>query len=212
MPHYTDTTDKIIKTYFQGITKKDFLYKNKIYEPKKLKTNYKLFRGYTCPPNCGACCPVFSLDYLPTEKRPEQCKERYITFNEKEYKIYSITQSDNKTKHCQFMSLVDGRCEIHGMQPFSCDFELLRFSLFQDGTARLITRQFGRGWALTRYDNVTKGAMCEITPIDKDSINDVLRKLNRLKQWAEYFKLGVTHIDTILQTIPEKILEMVAEK
>jgi hypothetical protein len=43
-----------------------------------------------------------------------------------------------------------------------------------------------------------KGAQCKITSITEESVQDVIRKLKKLREWAEYFE-----IPTCLSTIIE---------
>lgn len=92
----------------------------------------------------------------------------------------------------------DGRCGVHGKQPFSCDFELIRSLKFSDPekSHRLTQKLFGRGWQLLRIDG-QRGARCEMLSISEQSVADVVRKLGRLKQWCEHF--GLKHrVDVIL--------------
>lgn len=192
-----DSLDKIIGTYFAGITRSSFTYKDRVYPPQNLLVSHLLFRGYTCPENCGGCCPRFSLDYLTSEYCPmPQVKLREVDFNGSKIPIISDMQLDHQDHHCKNLTKSNGRCGIHGNQPFSCDFELCRFLTFNDRNV-LTSKLFGRGWAFLRTDN-ERGALCEMLPVTKETIDEVIRKLIRLKQWAEYF--GVDHcLDAIIQ-------------
>jgi len=52
-------------------------------------------------------------------------------------------------------------------------------------------RPFGRGWAMLTVDG-TRGAKCTWEDTDRISIaeqQDIVRKLERLKQWMEYWRL-----------------------
>jgi hypothetical protein len=95
----------------------------------------------------------------------------------------------------------DGRCNIHGQQPFSCDFELIRFdtaeveTLIQIGNEKknefkneITLEKFGRGHLFKRVDG-GRGALCDILPETTGTWRDVIRKLKRLREWAEYFNL-----------------------
>jgi hypothetical protein len=64
---YTDSVDKIVTVYLASVCKKQIHYKGRIYTPKPLTVSPLIFRGFTCPANCGGCCPRFTLDYLPSD-------------------------------------------------------------------------------------------------------------------------------------------------
>lgn len=164
---------------------------------KPLRLSPLLLRGYTCPANCGGCCPVFSLDYLPSEDKPEGVIPRDVDG----ILIYSDLQKGNKGNHCKNLDHSNGRCKIHGRQPFSCDFELVRFSLFSsdDHANHVAVRLFGRGWNMLRVDG-ERGALCEITEITPETIADVARKFRRLEEWAIDFHVP-TRICAILDWI-----------
>ena|ERR1700677_4532393 len=192
-----DSIDKIVESYFVGITREPFEYKGKIYEPKNLVVSPMLFRGYTCPEHCGGCCPRFSLDYISREYfvPTENHKLREVEFNGHGIIVLSDMQLDHENHHCRNLIKENGRCGIHGHQPFSCDFELIRF-IHQSDRVILTQKLFGRGWAMLRTDN-ERGARCEMTEVTKETISEVVRKLNRLKVWAEYF--GVKHcLDAVI--------------
>jgi Fe-S-cluster containining protein len=186
-----DSIDKVVQSYFSAITRSTFTYKGKNYEPKNLVVSPLLFRGYTCPEHCGGCCPRFSLDYIENEPpHPNNTVvSRKVILNNQEIEVWSDMQLDHENHHCRNLIKENGRCGIHGQQPFSCDFELIRF-IHQPELDRVILTQklFGRGWAMLRTDE-ERGARCEMTPITKETVMDVVRKLERLKNWAEYFKL-----------------------
>lgn len=187
MPNFTDSVDKIVTVYLSSVTKESFSYKGKVYDPKPLFVSSNILRGFTCPIGCGGCCPRFSLDYLPFEKRPESATIRKIGINDTEVVIYSDLQADHQDHFCRNLNKTDGRCGIYLQRPFSCDFELIRF--FQsDESTRLSQQLFGRGWQFLRIDG-DRGALCEITPTDPETTKEVVRKLHRLESWAVYFGL-----------------------
>jgi len=200
-----DSVDKIVTTYFTAITRKPFTYKGQSYFPQDVRVSPGVFRGYTCPTNCGGCCHRFSLDYLPIEPRPpgnDRFSTRLVEFNGKEFEIYSDTQQDHDDHHCINVNkkgdgpqVVDpkvglGRCQIHGHHPFTCDFELLRFS----HTAKperpnyINQRLYGRGWAMLRVDG-ERGAKCEMITGDPTWRADTQRRIGRLMHWADFFGL-----------------------
>lgn len=188
-----DSLDKVIGTYFAMVTAVPFTFRGKEYQPKALRVSPGVFRGFTCPAGCAGCCPRFSLDYLPTERRPQFDLghiTREVEFNGKSFRIVSDMQKDHDGMKCRNVNWDDGRCGIHGLQPFSCDFEVLRFLEMSDPSRPngLTSKLFGRGWAMMRVDGV-RGALCEMTEADEESLRDNLRKLKRLREWVEYFEL-----------------------
>lgn len=185
-----DTVDKIVG-YAGMVCSEPFTYKGKQYEPKALTVSPDIARGYTCPAQCGACCPRFSLDYLISEMRPsEGLIDKEVTINDKTFVIKSDSQNYHRDHFCKYLNKENGRCGIHGYHPFSCDFELIRFAQFANPQQenRVITRLYGRSWNMLRIDN-ERGTRCTITPITPETILDTKRKLTRLKQWCDYFEI-----------------------
>jgi hypothetical protein len=144
-----------------------------------------LFRGYTCPPGCGGCCPRFSLDYLPWESPPIDVRPRIIEIDGRRVTVLSDLQIDHRNYHCRHLDQSTGRCKIYDFRPFSCDFELIRF-IQQQGRTLLLQKLFGRGWAMLRVDG-ERGALCEMLPGDEGTTREVVGKLERLEEWANYF-------------------------
>lgn len=200
----SDSVEKIIVRYFATVARERFTFNGKTFEPKVLKVSPLLLRDYTCPPGCGGCCFKFTLDYLPSEARPENCQERFVEFNGKKIKIYTDEQKENEGNRCKYL-LGDGRCGTYLRRPFTCDFELIRTLQPVDGDesdrANVLTQKlFGRGWSYARTDG-GKGAKCEMLGISEKSIAEVVRKLGRLKNWTDHFGL-----DTWIPDIVEIIL------
>ena len=106
-------------------------------------------------------------------------------------------QTDHSDHHCRNLSMDNGRCGIHGLHPFSCDFELIRFLHFADlSKPNTITQKlYGRGHAMLRVTG-DRGALCKMLPPNDERKAEVVRKLGRLKQWCEHFGLKhrVDHI------------------
>jgi Fe-S-cluster containining protein len=200
---FRDSIDKIVTTYFACTTSEPFIYKGKEYVPKPLKVSPLLLRGFTCPVGCGGCCPRFSLDYLPSESKPEKTEKRFVRIHicgvAYSIEIHSDLQDDHENHHCRNLIKDDGRCGIYTVRPFSCDFELIRFFQSED-SSRISQQLFGRGWAFLRVDNQSRGALCTMTPPDANSIKETLRKLYRLKYWAEHFRLK-TKVEKIIEWI-----------
>lgn len=200
-----DSLDKVIGTYFRCVAAEPFTYRGKEYLPKALRVSPLIFRGFTCPARCAGCCPRFSLDYLPDEPKPDSLtlEERFVTVNGRAVPIWSDLQKDHSDYHCRNVIREEGellgRCGVHGRQPFSCDFELIRFLEFADDDApnHLTQKLFGRGWAMRRVTG-ERGALCTMTPADAETKADVVRKLRRLKQWIEHFGIA-HHVDRIIE-------------
>ena len=189
MPFF-DTIDKIVTSYFVVMATESFVYHDKIYQPRPLLVSSLLFRNLGCPAGCGACCKRYSLDYLPDEPRPEGMKPRTIHFNNKEITVYSDLQTDNTSIFCRHLDQSNGRCGIHEIHPFPCDFEIIRAFVYQDSESphRLSTQKPGRSWNLMRIDG-ERGSKCEIHEGFDQAKTDVTRKLKRLKSWCDHFEL-----------------------
>lgn len=197
---YRDSLQKVIGVYVATIASEPFTWGQLRIEPRPLQVSPLLFRGYTCPPGCGGCCPRFSLVYLPEplEKHPYPLTFKHtVIINGQEKVLYEDPQPGDD-HFCQNLNRENGRCGIYHARPFSCDFELTRFMVSKDISRpnHLMTRLFGRGWSFLRVDG-ERGAKCEILAEIPEHKEDVIRKLKRLKAWTDY--LGVkTYIDDII--------------
>jgi len=202
---------KIVTQYFAPMTKVPFEFRGKIYEPKTLRVSPMIFtRKMGCPPGCGGCCAKLSVEYIAPEIEEmkisdgnpylkadgtfERFHARMIYVNGISKLVYSDLQKNNKDHFCHYLIKENGRCNIHGNHPFSCDFELLRFSIMSSPNRanQLNHRPFGRGWAMLTIDG-TRGAKCEWEDVEQISYvdqKDIVRKLKRLKQWMEYWELS----------------------
>lgn len=189
-----DSIDKIVTTYFAAVTKEAFVYKDQTYHPKLLQISPLLFRGFTCPEFCGACCHNVTLDYLPSETHPYHLTTRNVILNNKTYLVWTDWQNSNSGHFCKNLTM-NGRCSIYEARPFPCDFELIKFMHFKD-SFRLTQQLYGRKWALQRVDKKC-GTKCEMLPATQERVAEVVRKLQRLKDWTEYFELN-TYIDDII--------------
>lgn len=190
---YRDSIDKIVFSYFASITTRPFTYKGNTYHPRQLRVSPGLFREMHCPPMCGGCCQNFTLDYLPFEHHPYKLQPRTIQFDGKNVLIYSDLQEDNPSHWCKHLQWEDGRCAIHYQgKPFTADFELIKFLVSKkpDGRNQLTQKVFGRGWSYKRVDG-GQGQLCYMTEPTAESTRDAVRRMKRLKVWAEYF--GVHH-------------------
>ena len=182
------------------MTAEPFTYKGKTYIPRPLRISPLIAREHGCPPGCAACCPKFSLDYLPFEERPEGLHPRTVY---KDKIVYSDMQTPGW--HCKHVNDVTGRCTIHGKQPFSCDFEAVRFHLtvLEGKNNRIDVSPFGRAWALKRIDG-ERGAWCTFSESNESGAKDSYRKISRLKEWMEYFEMP-HKIDPILNYIEQGV-------
>jgi len=190
-----DSVDKIVSVYLAAVCKEEFTYRNIRYGPRPLSVSPLLFRGFTCPPRCGGCCPRFSLDYLPAEEHPYPLTRRSVSVNGREVEFWSDLQRDHSDYHCRNLDPATGRCGIYERRPFSCDFELIRF-IHRQQDAILTQKLFGRGWAMLRVDGERR-ALCEMTPATAWTTSEVVRKLGRLRLWADHLGV-VTWLDEII--------------
>ena len=198
-----DTLDKIVESYFATLTAERFWYKGKEYLPRDVYVSPGIVRDYTCPEGCGGCCPRFSLDYIATDSLPigekHPLTSRMIEFNGRHVEVWSDMQTDHHNPKCRNLNLNNGRCGIHGFQPFSCDFELLRSVMSKDSPRAMFTQKlYGRGWAMMRVDG-KRGALCEMLPSDAAAIADVDRRLARLELWMTHFGLNPKRVAYIRQ-------------
>ena len=180
-----DSMDKIVTTHFHSMATVPFEWKGKVYAPRPVRVSPYLARGLGCPPMCGACCHNVSLMYLPFEELPYTVAERSITFNGKMFKVF--VDDDQPKEDCKHLSQVDGRCGIHGKQPFACDFEIIRFRRDEDIT-QMLTGHFGRFWVLKKVSG-ERGAACEITPATEQNAAETVRRLKRLADWMWFFNV-----------------------
>lgn len=200
MPRYVNSLDKIVFSYLAAVCKESFTYKKELtgkefqVHPKPLQISPQIFRGFICPPDCGGCCPRFSLEYLPSEVKPQDCVEYEVYINDRSIALYHDPQDYHDDHHCRHLDKENARCLIHPTRPFHCDFELIRVFISKNKN-RLNQQMFGRGWQFLRIDG-GRGAQCTITPPDVASVIEVVRKLKRLKEWTDHF-----HIDTWLDDI-----------
>lgn len=185
------TIYKIAECYFRAFALEDFTLDGQVVKvPSEVVISPLLWRGYTCPAMCGGCCFKFSLLWIPEESKPNNHythnpEPKRYSFNGKDKLFLEDDQSGNDDKYCKHLQKEDGRCGIHGKHPFACDFELIKILHKKNDRTWVGTKLFGRGWNYKAVDGI-KGAKCAITPVNDESVNDVLRKLNRLKQWMDY--------------------------
>lgn len=181
---YSDSFDKVMRSYMAAVNAAPIRYAGTTFPVKPLVISPDIFRGYKCYPHCGGCCPRFSLTYLPDETRPYPMPPRTVTVNGRTVELFEDAQKDHTSHFCRNLT-PEGMCSVHGRQPFSCDFELLRVTHFDDH-AVLSTRLYGRGWNMLRIFDNERGALCTLTPPSHETRRDVARRLNRLQHWADH--------------------------
>jgi len=109
-------------------------------------------------------------------------------------------QDEHDDHFCRYLDKQTAYCTVYPSRPFHCDFELIRvFSSTGDRPNLLTQQNFGRGWQFLRIDG-KRGASCMITPRTPESVDEVLRKLKRLKEWTDHFGLE-TWLDEIIDWI-----------
>lgn len=182
-----DTVDKIVGVYLAGICSHPFRYKGKDYRPKQLIVSPLLLRGHTCPSGCGACCGSFSLDFLPGEIATGEASPRVIRIDGRSVPLMSDRQAEVPDRWCRNLDRSSGRCTVHAFRPMACDFELIRFLIYETKVL-LIQKQYGRAWSMERLDR-GRGALCDMLPPTQHRINEVIRKLERLERWGEHFAI-----------------------
>lgn len=172
------------------------------------------FRKYSCPSGCGGCCHKVVLEYIEGTERWERFKsthpELVDNFSRLEIDnivVYSDSQLDNKTRFCKHLNLKDGRCKIHTVVPFPCEFVLSKFIDNQSrGRSILTTTNYGRGWSFLRVDHKTRGAMCEMLEFSYEKLLIDLGLLRELDSYATL--LGIeTKLPRIISWIEEHLEE-----
>ncbi len=179
-----DSLDKVYGIYVKGVATEPFTYKGQLLSPKPLRLSPMLVRGFTCPSGCGGCCPRFSLDYITPELVLTEA--RTVRINGRDVEFHSDLQTDHNNHHCRHLQK-NGRCGIHLYNPFSCDFELIRFIEYKDPDrpTTLTQKLFGRGWNMLRVDE-DRGALCSMTEPSPATVADVRRKMNLLATWCKH--------------------------
>jgi Fe-S-cluster containining protein len=157
------------------------------------------FRGFGCPAGCGACCSTVSLDFIKNTDRWELFQVMYPEKVEKfkehttpeGVEVMSYSNTDHGGKKCSFLDMNNGRCTVHEAAPLPCRIAPVKFidKRVSSNKVYLNASAYGRAWAFTQIDGVTKGAMCEILGFD---YNKFLNDLEMLKELREYaIKLGI---------------------
>lgn len=194
-----DSAGKIITRYLAAVSTDRFVFRGVEFVPQPLQLSPMIFRQLICPPDCGACCGSFSLDWLsPPEGIPTNPRE--LKVNGESRLIHSAVRPPVESKFCQYLDKTSSKCSIHVRKPLSCSFETIRFVRFPDKYI-LSNKGFGRAWAMTRTDG-QKGTLCEFVPPSRESIPLIIAEFGKLTEWADYFNIA-TRIAEILRWCEE---------
>lgn len=183
--HLYDSMTKTLLTFFAAVAKEPLTYEGETVQPIPLIVSPLVFRGFTCPEGCGACCGKATLDYIPGEPRPQEAAERIISVNGKQFVLYSDLQTDHSNYFCRHLD-ASARCSAYQVRPFSCDFALLNVNRYATHSV-INCRKFGRFHKWLRHDGVTRGTMCEMLDPTDEWIANTRRRLARLMIWVSYF-------------------------
>lgn len=208
--------DSILKLFQQLkiVAKEPFLINNVCYiPPTSLIVTEAFYRKYGCYLHCGACCPNYSMDYLPVEWLefvqiyPEhQGKEviRQYTVNQQEKVIRTFDQTDAQLFYdkewCRFLEKDTAGCRIHKYNALSCQVELIKILRVKD--VGYIRKQggYGRGWALRKVVDGEPGILCDISTFSEEQFweNDI-PVFYRILAWATYFQIETWLPEVIAQ-------------
>jgi len=197
---YPDSFEKII-SQLALVSTRGIRYNNNLLENcEQIIISPSFWRNYVCPSQCGGCCFAFSLDYIPSEARPNAAKERCVDVNGTQKKIFSIWPS-TKIKWCAYVDRCTGLCKIHKLRPLSCKIEPIKIRKIKQ-VVYIMKGPYGRSWQLKR---ITDGGpvLCDFVEFDKVQLleNDVI-VFNQLLEWALYLD-----IDTCIPIIIDLLFE-----
>jgi len=179
-----------ILSYFHALAAEEFEHDGHIYKPyDALVITDAVFRSYTCPDTCGACCMKCSLLW-DTDTNLDNVKYAPQTINNITVPFWVDVQNDNNRKDgkCKYLDET-ARCKIYPLRPLPCRFELFKFIHYVTKNkvyARVALP--GRGWALTRIDG-NKGNLCTITEYDRNATMAQAADLTIIARWMEQFKI-----------------------
>lgn len=197
---------KIIRI-FTAITKESFEYDGTRYEPKPLVVHPSIANGLVCPPGCGACCKKTSLHFnwfdltpvYPAVDYPDLQNHAtgWIDSYGGNISLDVDFQNNNQADNCRWLNQ-NGRCQLHGMHPFICDFEPIQVKLGNSINYNEIrTARFSKRALIRRADG-DHGAKCEFTGPTEQSVSETVRKFVRLEHWTKHFDLRNNWIPEIM--------------
>lgn len=191
-----DSFDRIV-SYFHALAREEFTYKGFTLLPyRQLAVSPLVFRSYTCPAGCGACCMKCSLVWDIHD--PHATSELMVTINGISERFYTDLQEDNTGDKCKHLSRENGRCGIYHHRPLPCRLELFKFvHITAANIARALVRLPGRNWQLLRIDG-ERGAKCEIIPYDPELTKTHVADLLILKRWMKTFGIA-NDVDSVVE-------------
>jgi len=175
--------------------------------PDSLAISQAFWRSYKCSLGCGGCCRGFTMDWLPDEW--EYARSEYPFLEQivirREVRVNNISREifsalpNKHLKTCQFLSLVDGHCEIHLVRPYSCRVELIKFKRISN-CGYILKAPYGRAWQMKRI--IDGGpVLCEICPFSLDQlVNNDIPVMQQLGNWAKHFGI-TTHLSKIIEVL-----------
>lgn len=186
-----DSFDRIV-SYFQALANTPFEYREKKYTPYRgLVVSTNVFRDYTCPSGCGACCMRVSLVFdrpRPSDLPPINFHEFRLNGRHLDFPVDVQADRQNE-RFCRHLD-GEGRCGIYEYRPLPCRFELFKFiHNVSRNRAVAMVHLPGRGFKLLRVDQ-SRGAKCEITPYNPDLTKTHVDDLRIIAGWMDYFGIG----------------------
>ena len=216
-----DSVEKICKQ-LGAVASRDFTAFGSIYNaPDEVILSQSFYRKFNCYSHCGGCCLNFTLDWLPDEKPlllnlypnlEDLLLMRSIEVDGKISYIYTIDQGKGLEFYgknwCKFLNPLDQSCDIHKLNPASCQIELIKFRSMRTSTSLrgyVLKGPFGRGWEMTKASDGKWGVPCDFEPFDMGQfIQNDLIALRRMARWADH--LGVhTYLPEIIRHAQEQV-------
>lgn len=178
-----------IVSYFHALAREPFSSPFGDRRPySRLVVSEKVFRSYSCPPQCGACCMRCSLVWRHRSEAPSDAitAARAVKINNVTLDFIVDEQAGHDGRFCSHLD-GEGRCGIYASRPLPCRLELFKFVHTSDhSVARAMVRLPGRGFTLTRVTG-ERGAQCQILPYDDALTQTHIRDLLILHKWMEEF-------------------------
>ena len=176
--------------------------------PGILKLSPTFWRKYGCHLNCGACCPLFSLDYIPDEwekisnaRLKQGATSVSIKVNGERKTIFSYMPVKPRRRFdkewCDFVDFESGICTVHNDNPLSCRIELIKFRMVK-GNGYIGKQPYGRAWTMKRATDGVKKVLCDFGQFDREQFeNNDLPILRQINAWADYLGIS-THLPRII--------------
>jgi hypothetical protein len=186
-----DSFDRIV-SYFHALARKPFEYHGETQRPySALVLSEKVFRDYTCPTGCGACCMKVSLVFdRPRPSDVPVLDLHEFTVNGRSLSFPVDPQTDRRIERfCRHLD-ENGRCGIYEYRPLPCRFELFKFVHKPTlNRAYGLVRLPGRGQVLLRVDS-ERGNKCEIRPYSPNLTKSHVDDLRIIETWMTHFGIA----------------------